>query len=595
MTFSYSELAARSQAIGSHFSPLSTDHAEAAALLRGELTLKPHRLWRLPESPKWNENPFREVNWVAQLHMLRWLDPLRRRADAGDPSGVDLWVATVTSWIEANPPGRGRATYSWGDMVEAVRAMIMCFGLPMLTEHRPEALTVVLRSIEEHGRWLEDPKHVRKGNHALQQHQGLLVIGAVLEHEEWVDLAVERMTAMLKTSYDEEGINEEGAVQYHQINYSWWSLTKRRVELVRGAAPAEFRRIERAPLALAHATRPDGTYELIGDTEVFSLRGIPHPAVEFVASGGREGAPPPERVKTYASGYVFGRSGWGDDDRPFSEHTFYSLRFGPQNRIHGHVDGGSLTLFHRGAPVLVDGGKYAYDAVDPFRAHVLSRAAHNSVVVDGVEYDRTAEVTLTRSEIREGGEDFELLDRGYAGVEIRRRVLVLWDLEAIVVIDDVTAEDPVTAAQVWHLEPSAGHRKEGAVVLSAQATTKTWFAPVGEAPEVSVVKGRTDPWQGWTSYRWREKTPTRTVLMAKTGNRLRLQTLIDFSGADSAPEVTLHDNVAGTAAHVVSWTRPGQPVRSVAVGPGWFSRDSRGSSPDALVRLGTDSFGVGPP
>ncbi len=210
LTPSYSEQAARGQAIGAHFSPLSSDALEAAALLRGELTLKPHRLWRLPDTIKWNENPFGEVNWVAQFHMLRWLDPLRRRADKGDAAGVDLWVAVVTSWIEANPPGRGRATYSWGDMVEAVRAMIMCFGLPMLTEHRPDAVPAVLASIEQHGRWLEDEKHIRIGNHALQQHQGLLVIGAVLERDDWVELAIKRMTTMLMSAYDEEGVNEEG-------------------------------------------------------------------------------------------------------------------------------------------------------------------------------------------------------------------------------------------------------------------------------------------------------------------------------------------------------------------------------------------------
>ena len=593
MTRHYSEHAARTQAIGSHFSALSSDGREAAALLRGELTLPPHRMWRLPVAPKWNENPFSEVNWVAQLHMLRWLDPLRRQADAGETSGVDLWVRVVTSWIESNPPGRGRATYSWGDMVEAVRAMIMCFGLPMLSQHRPDALDPVLASIEQHGVWLADEKHIRIGNHALQQHQGLLVIGAVLDREEWVHLAIERMTAMLRTAYDEEGVNEEGAVQYHQINYSWWNLTRRRVELVRPAAPAEFRRIERAPLAMAHATRPDGTYELIGDTEVFALRGIAHPAVEFVSSGGVDGTPPPERVKAYASGYVFGRSGWGDEQRSFSEQTFYSLRFGPQNRIHGHVDGGSLTLFHRGAPVLVDGGKYAYDAVDPFRAHVLSRAAHNSVVIDGIDYDKTAHVALVRCDIREGGEDFEMLDRGYAGVEIRRRVLVLWDVEVLLVLDDVTAMEPVTATQTWHLEPSASHRKEGSMVLSAQTTSRTWFVPVGTEPAVSVVKGRTNPWQGWTSYRWREKTPTRTILMSATGTALRLHTLIDFSGSPIAPEVVLHPGTDDTDAFVVTWSRPGQPGRGVAVGPDWFVTDSRGSSPVALTRLGNDSFGTG--
>lgn len=592
MTPHYSETAAREQAIGSHFAPHSSDRSVAISLVGGELTLPPHRAWRLPAEPKWNENPFGEVNWVAQFHMLRWLDPLRRRADAGDPAGVDLWVSTVTSWIAANPPGRGRATYSWGDMVEAVRAMIMCFGLPMLTKHRPEALGTVLSSIRQHGEWLADEKHIRIGNHALQQHQGLLVIGAVLERPEWVDLAVARMTRMLTTAYDEDGVNEEGAVQYHQINYSWWNLAKRRVELVRGSAPSEFGRIERAPLAMAHATRPDGTYELIGDTEVFSLRGIPHPAVEFVSSGGRHGAPPPERVKAYGAGYVFGRSGWGDDARPFADHTFYSLRFGPQNRIHGHVDGGSLTLFHNGAPVLVDGGKYAYDAQDPFRAHVLSRAAHNSVVIDGLEYDRSSDVLLTRSDIKESTDDFELLDTGYPGVEMRRRVIVLWELQAMIVTDDVRASRPVTASQTWHLEPSASHRVEGTSVLSAQATARTWFMSLGDEPQVSVVKGRTSPWQGWTSYRWREKTPTRAVLMSRTGEHVQLRTLIDFSGGQSAPGTSMHWSDEDPTSYVVTWTHDDRPVQSVAVGPDWVVTDVRGTSPEAMMTLGRHSFGA---
>jgi hypothetical protein len=478
-------------------------------------------------------------------------------------------------------------------MVEAVRAMLMCFGLPMLSRHRPDVLGAVLASIEQHGQWLADDKHIRIGNHALQQHQGLLVIGAVLERDDWVNLAVSRMTDMLRSAYDEEGINEEGAVQYHQINYSWWNLTKRRVELVCGSAPVEFGRIERAPLALAHATRPDGTYELIGDTEVFSLRGIPHPAVAYVSSAGREGAPPPERVKAYSSGYVFGRSGWGDEHRPFAGQTFYSLRFGPQNRIHGHVDGGSLTLFHRGAPVLIDGGKYAYDAVDPFRAHVLSRAAHNSVLVEGLDYDRTASVALTRCDLREGGEDFELVDLGYPGVEIRRRVLVLWDLEALVVLDEVSSDGPVTAVQTWHLEPSASHRKEGDTILSAQASTRTWFVPLGEPPTVDVVKGRKEPWQGWTSYRWREQTPTRTILMSRTGDRLRLHTVIDFSGAATRPQIVDSTPAASAGVRVLTWSREGSPTRSVAIGPDWFFTDESGATPDELVRQGIDSYGAG--
>lgn len=598
----FSEESARAQAIGSHFSPLSQDRRLVDELLGGTVTLPPHPAWRLPASLAWNENPFREINWSAQLHMLRWLDPIRRLSDRGDDRGVDLWVRTVLSWIAANPPGRGRAQYAWGDMVEAVRAMVMCFGLPMLREHAPEHLDTVLASVRQHGEWLADPARIRIGNHALQQHQGLLVIGSVLEMDEWVDLAVERMVAMLLTAYDEEGINEEGSVQYHQINYSWWNLTKRRVELVRGVAPPEFSRIAKAPLGLAHATRPDGTYELIGDTEVFSLRGIPHPAVAWVSSDGTEGAPPPERVKVYGSGYVFGRSGWGDDRTPFSRHGFYSLRFGPQNRIHGHEDGGALTFYHRGRSVLVDGGKYAYDAKDPLRAHLLSRAAHNAVHLRGEAYDRTTDVELVRSSVTEGGEDFEFVDRGYTGAVLRRRVLVLWDLEAVLVDDEVESDHAIEAVQVWHLDPSAGHRVEDGTVLALQrdeGSLHTWFTPLTPGSQLSVVRGRRNPWQGWTSPRWRERVETRTIELSDTGTSLRLRTLIDLSDRSTRPAVQLTSLSVGDgdgAVHgdgdvdVVSWDGPDGGIRSVAFGTDWFVTDRRGTGPEDLARLGHDSF-----
>src|SRR5699024_9243022 len=132
---------------------------------------------------------------------------------------LDLWLTIAEGWIEKNPPGRGRANYSWADMIEAARAMTFAFALPVLQDERPEKVPVIIESLVQHGEWLEDETHIRTGNHALQQHQGLLVIGAVLERPEWVDLAVRRSVDMLHSSYDDEGINEEGAVQYHQINF----------------------------------------------------------------------------------------------------------------------------------------------------------------------------------------------------------------------------------------------------------------------------------------------------------------------------------------------------------------------------------------
>lgn len=498
-------------AFGAPFDRTAADHAKARALAGGRLELPPHAPWRMPASLTWREDPFGEPNWVAQYHMLRWLDPLRRQAAAGEEDLIDTWLEIAGSWIRSNPPGRGRARYSWADMVEAARSLTLCFALPVLQDLRPARVSEVLSSVREHGEWLADPSHVRTGNHALQQHQGLLVIGAVLRRPEWVDLAVERAVQMLQESYDDEGINEEGAVQYHQINYLWWRLLRRRVEIAVGHAPPEFDRVRLAPLAMAHATRPDGRYELIGDTEEFTPRALDHPAIDYVSSSGSTGEPPAERVRVYGSGYVFGRSGWGDADVRFADTSFYSLRFGPQNRIHGHVDGMALTLYADGGQLLVDSGKYAYDATDPHRTHLLSREAHNSLSVAGRPYDREASVELRRFRLGDRTEFFRLEDDGYRGVALTREVLVCLDMGMIVVRDRFEADSEAVVSQWWHCDPRAGHRAEKDSIFVRGEGNTLRLAWVEGQTERRVTRGTRSPMQGWFSPRWRTIVPTRTI------------------------------------------------------------------------------------
>ncbi|MGO1628550.1 MAG: heparinase II/III domain-containing protein [Microbacterium sp.] len=563
---SYSSSMAKDLAFGVPWNPLSTDKASAQKLSRGVLALPPHPDWTMPETLNWSANPFGEINWVAQFHMLRWLDPLRRQAEKGEVGHLDTWVHVAHSWIEDNPPGRGKASYSWGDMVEAARAVTFCLALPILEAHRPEAVPRVLESIREHGEWLADESHIRTGNHALQQHQGLLVIGAVLEEDEWTDLAIDRSRAMLRSSYDAQGINEEGAVQYHQINYSWWNTLARRVRVVRGEVPPEFELVQKAPVAMAHATRPDGNYELIGDTEVFSSRGVGHPATDYIASDGERGAAPRERCAVYDGGYVFGRSTWGDSMTRFSEADFFSLRFGRQNRIHGHTDGMALTLFHNGESLLVDSGKYAYDAKDPYRAHFLSRESHNSVSIDGVEYDRTSIVELTHRHIGDDCSHFRFEDTGYSGVVLTRDVLLCLPEQLIVVIDSFRSEAPVAARQHWHLNPEAGHRKEGDSVFTVTPESQMRLAFAGHG-RTTIVQGATEPIQGWYSPTWRKKVGNRTITAEASGSTGRILTALSYG---TAPEHLSIDHRESTedGIEVFSISRD-DAIHTACLGPDW--------------------------
>lgn len=548
----YSRKMAQDLAFGPLFSPTSQDAAKVAALVAGTLDLPPNPSWKMPAEITWYENPFKEPNWVAQFHMLRWLDPLRRQAQKGDASAIDRWLSIAESWIEKNPPGRGRANYSWADMIEAARAMTFAFALPVIEDQRPDHLPTILTSLEQHGQWLEEESHIRTGNHALQQHQGLLVIGAVLEREDWVRLAVERSEAMLRSSYDDQGINEEGAVQYHQINFQWWNSLATRVRIATGTVPEAFDRVVKAPIAMAHSTRPDGNYELIGDTEVFAPRNLGHPAIAYVSSAGTEGIPPQDRVAVYRSGYAYGRSTWGDARTRFADASFYSLRFGPQNRIHGHADGMALTLWAGRESLLVDSGKLAYDAKDPHRAHLLSREAHNSVSVLGAGYDRTTSVELLVSRRSDEVEHYRFEDTGYPGVTLVRDVLIALPWNLAVVVDSFEATQPVTVSQWWHLSPEASHRKEDSAVVTRTATNELRFTwPEGTViPRIS--RGTTNPFQGWHSPTWRKLIPTRVVEASASGTAGSLATVLSFSTArtPAAVEVTTTESAEGRLLHI---------------------------------------------
>jgi hypothetical protein len=538
-------------AFGTPFDPTPQDARKVQDLLAGKLELPPNPTWQLPSEITWYENPFKEPNWVAQFHMLRWIDPLRRQAQRGQHELIDRWLEIAESWIEKNPPGRGRATYSWADMIEAARAMTFTFALPAIEDLRPEKLPVILRSLEEHGAWLAEPSHIRTGNHALQQHQGLLIIGAVLRRTEWVDLAIARAEQMLESSYDHQGVNEEGAVQYHQINYLWWNALRRRVLLVTGSAPDAFHRIARAPLAMAHATRPDGRYELIGDTEEFTPRGLGHAAIDYVSSGGADGVAPRDRVAVFDAGYVFGRSTWGDRRESFADASFYSLRFGPQNRIHGNADGMALTLWAGRESLLVDSGKLAYDAKDPYRAHLLAREAHNSVSVDGADYDRTVSVELTVTGTHDDFEVHRFEDRGYDGVVLTRTILISLTWNVAVVVDAFTAQREVSVSQWWHLSPAASHRKETDTVVTRTLANELRFAwPTGTASP-RVVRGSRSPVQGWFSPTWRVLEPTRVIEVRSSGTSGRIVTALSFTDAKAPRPLS----VAATEAEEGLWLR----------------------------------------
>ncbi|MFC0675719.1 heparinase II/III domain-containing protein [Brachybacterium hainanense] len=513
----------------------SVNPKEVEKLLQGRLHMSPHPEWQLPERPTWREDPFEDRNWRFQYHMLRWLEPLRRAAALGDDSAFEMWLRWVQDWVAKNPPSAPTTPWAWTDMSDGIRAQQLCSASPMIAERTPELMGWLEATIRMHAEHLADPTNMGNANHALHQQESLFVCGRVLQDEALWQLASRRMSGLLREQYDEQGMNAEGATAYHYNNFLWWERALRRFDLEGLDRPAGADRHLHAPEGIAHATKPDGTLVPIGDTDVQDPKRIENPFIEYVTSNGGRGTAPRDLVKVYDAGYVFGRSGWGDTRRPFQDHTFYSLRFGPARRVHGHPDGTSLTYSSRGVNWVVDPGKFQYGHSTP-RDHFASRAAHSLLSIDGRTAFKDSFVDLVRHGLYSRAHEFVLSDLSYEGIELTRRVIFSTRGEYLVVIDHATSRRRITGLQRWQLGTEVEAQiDDHTVSLVAKGHRATlWFD--GTPTEVTTVRAQDDPFDGYVSTGWKKMAPATAVVAERRGTRLEFLTVL-AAGGRAAPIV----------------------------------------------------------
>ena len=525
--------AARRQTLATSFRP-----EDVAALLEGRLKMAPHAQWQLPAEPTWQEDPFSDRNWQFQFHTLRWLEPVRRAAAKGDDAAYAMWKRWVWDWVEKNPPEAPRSRWAWADMADGVRALHLCQAVPMVAERSPEQLDDLEATIRVHAEHLADPASVGKANHALHQAESLFVCGRVLADERLWKLAVERMSALLLEQYDQQGMNAEGAVAYHHNNVLWWERALRRIDREKLPRPEGSERLELALEGIAHATRPDGTYVTIGDTDRMTPEALdPHPTTDYVGSLGKTGTAPERTAAIYDAGWVFARSGWGDTARPFTDHTYYTLRFGPSKRVHGHADGTSLTFSARGVNWVVDPGKYDYSSSTP-RVHFVSRAAHSVFSLEGQRVRTRAQVDLVRGVLAETHHDLVLTDSSFGRITVQRRVVWSASGEYLVVIDEADTSRTHTALQRWQLGPDVEADVEGTQVRLRAGDQEALIAVLSPDVGITTVRGQESPFDGWVSTGWRKKTEATAVQVRAEMSRPRMVTVL-VAGGKAAPQVRL--------------------------------------------------------
>ncbi len=491
-------------------------------------------------------------------------------------------AAQLRSWINQNPSEMGVNWYS--NLECAIRSASWLFAIELTLDSSAwdgELLTDVIRClIDHHHHLFKDlaySEYCMPGNHLLGDAMGIAMLSLYLPELPHSHAYLERACRILFREGPlqnlEDGTNFENAISYHRFVFYMYMLFARLLEVNQRRVPAViWERLHRMCEFAVHMRAPSGRMCQIGDwdngrtivlddsdvadfTSMLCTGAVRFQRGDFKAAAGefREEAlwllgadsfdrfqelPSTRRIADKAfplGGYYTWRSDW-------SERAEFALfKCGPFE-AHTHADNLTLLYSAGGQDWLVDRGTYTYNGDWAWRTYFRGTRAHNGVVVDGFGQ------SLAHREFRWLGKPQQQVYHYHAdprfgyvcgstsgfkhvGSPVKQaRSVLLVRGEYILVVDALSANGMHDYELLWHLAPdlrvAAG--LEGAVRANAPGGQALHIVAAGSSSlNLQIVKGQTEPLQGWHSRLYGEKEPASTVVYrTRTADPLLMVTLI---------------------------------------------------------------------
>lgn len=473
---------------------------------------------------------------VWWLNTLAFTTPLMRSNDAPHEH-LDLAIDLVMDWAASNAEENTAVSErAWDGHAVALRSeRLACLSARRPDDERLHEL------VELHGSYLASAANYQGSwNHGLDQNIALASLACKTRRADWARLARERTIDALEVMVDWQGVSNEQATHYQLYTYQRITHAFQVFEQCDSPLPPEpKRRIQLMPDVYGHAIKPDGGLVELGDTYVQKATIIPGTLSEFVVTQGERGPRPESRFAVFPNGYVFGRSGWGDEGS-FDQESFYSLRFGPSRIIHGHNDHTSVTYYSRGRDLLTEGGFHGYGDSD-LRSYLRTPQAHNVVYSIGNERFRwDATTSVSNVDIRRNWQSYTMRDAPYPGTQRRRDVLFVREpIEAIVVVDSLQSTVEMGFEQSWHFAPEMAVEPMGEGQV--RATVGELFVDLFQMwphDDLRIAAGESNPFRGWYSAGLDDVVAAPTVLTQRRGTDVTYLTVFVIHQEYKAPTVS---------------------------------------------------------
>ncbi|MFB9473365.1 heparinase II/III family protein [Nonomuraea salmonea] len=462
----------------------------AEDVMKGEISLVGLPAYQLGKKIKWTASPYRNRSWEYVFQSLRWMGSLVvQYENTGEQRYLDRAVEITKDWVAHNKYGaRGTPSYVWKDHPVSLRTQpLLCLSRHVNEKWLKDSLAV-------HAKLLANPRLYKKGhNHGIDQDIALMGIGCRFGRKDWANLAAKRLTGTVKLDVDAQGALMEQAPRYAVYVYGRLQVAMTNMKACKRKVPGEIsRRTEALKDFIAHATMPNGYMAPLGDGSAET-----EPKMET--------GTPKQEVKTYRAGYVFGRTKWDDP-----ESAYYSIRFGPGMKFHGHEDHLGVTYYAQGRDILMDGGFHSYEK-SSYRYWTLSPEAHNVPTVVGARFRPRTASKLAKTSYGKDRQAFRLTDKAY-GVSRTRSVLVDHGDDLMAVYDAASGGKKVR--NIWRFAPSLKliSKGGGKVVLGDGKFRVTLLQLDSSCSRVGGQKVERGGKLGWVSPAYLSKQRTNVVV-----------------------------------------------------------------------------------
>jgi hypothetical protein len=540
-------------------------------------------VWVIPRFPdthlsvplNWREDPFHQSYWRFLFYSLRPTSNLLWAYETThDTRYRDKLLSILTSYVtydetylplthlSAVRKGDRRLDFPYG---AAFRAMVITNTYYKLQRSHdlPADLASRLRaSIARLGTFLLIPGNNEGAyNHGFIEASALFILSenfpTMPDAAALRAVGLSRLDALMQKTVDSDGVEVENSPFYHFYVLDFALQMRLWAKENNVTLSAVFNHQLQSMFDYAsYIVEPNTALPLLGasvQSFVEASRSIykdaeqADPEFLFAVSGGQAGSAPAERAKIFpSSGEAVLRS--NAHDGPYVDNTQVTMNVGPVRTIHSHIDALALTYYSHGRVLLTDSGLFTYTA-GPNYVFFHGTSAHNTVVVDGKDQP-LGPVTVGKNLTGSGWAYQSGEHTLYPGVRHARSVIVL-RRDLMIVLDQLTSNQPHRYQQLWHLVPYLHLISEGATTTAFDGSDHPVLAVTEDAPQArfSDTLGQALPMQGWVSSLYGSKAPDHVLGFTNTSRNATFATAVTSGGLTQQP-VALTTTHAGSLSTV---------------------------------------------